>query len=146
MKSISVGGGNVTPSPTPDFSKVSYNCISGEFLYNSQQIQGITTTITLKVKYNDFTPIGSIWFNLNEEDQIGIISNIQPPSAQEGFTGLQYNPIGNNETFTVNPDQFVSFGLEGNFLIDGNYTVEVVNVSDSDALLDTFLTEQINCS
>ncbi len=144
MKSISVGG-IVTPSPTPDFTKVSYNCISGEFIYNSQQIQGITTTITLKVKYNDFTPIGSIWFNVNDEDQIGIISNIQPPSQQEFFSDLQYNQINNNDTFTVNPNQFVSFGLEGNFFIDGNYIVELLNVSDSDILLSDFLTEQINC-
>lgn len=108
------GGGDATPNPTPNWVGGIY-----ESSTNIQQIQGITQTITLRIS----------WLS-NEIESLYVYVN----STQQG---QNYSDVFNGATFTVNPDYYVSFQVGQNYGFNTAY-VDVTNVSDNDALLDTF--------
>lgn len=130
---------DVTPNPTPNWTTLEYNGITGEFTYSSQQIQGIDTTITLRLEYDD-TTLGTVYYNINSTE---IFTNFsQPPTSQE----VTFTQILNNGTLTVSNNQWICFGFETNFSTNGTRTVSVKNVSDSNVLLDQFNLYNYNIS
>lgn len=132
------GGADVTPNPTPNWIEATYNAMTGQYNYTTQQIQGIDTTITLKLEYND-TSIGKVWYSINNIDPIPL--EPYPPSGQPS---ISFTQISNNGTFTVSNNQWVTFGLEANGSINGQFLVTVRNQSDSNVVLDTFFIIQMD--
>ena len=115
------GGGDVTPNA------VNWANVTGEYsnvTTSMLQITGITTSITLKVS-----------FVLNTGIQLNQKYSVQS-SASFG-TGTA---IANDGTFTVSNNQYVGFradcgGACGSTKVS---TWTITNVSDGDAVLDTF--------
>ena len=132
--SASQPSSDVTPNPTPNWSDLIYDGTTGIFDYRSQQIQGINTTITLSIQYDD-TTLGVIYYNVSPSDEIGSIVDSAPPTTQPT---VFFTRILNNETLTVSPDEYIIFGLETNFTTNGSRLATVRNVSDSNITLDTF--------
>ena len=113
------GGGDVTPNAV--------NWTSSEVNQTSHttmlQITGITSTITLRVTFD-----GNLYmhgYSINSSATFGSVTN-----------------FANNGTLTVSNNEYL--GFQAAILSDGfasaNFTI--TNVSDSDAVLDTF---QLNC-
>jgi hypothetical protein len=120
---------DVAPNPTPNWGTVGYNDIISQWQYSEQQIQGIDTTITLRVNYND-TATGALWYIVGNSP--ASVSNISPP-ADQGFTF-----IADGGTFTVSSNQYVCFGGDYSSFGPSTNTVTVLNQSDGDVTLDTF--------
>ena len=115
------GGGDVTPNA------VNWANVTGEganVTTSMLQITGITTSITLKVS-----------FVLNTGIQLNQKYSVQS-SASFG-TGTA---IANNGTFTVSNNQYVGFRADcgGACASTKVSTWTITNVSDGDAVLDTF--------
>lgn len=127
---------DVTPNPTPNWTTLEYNGITGDFTYSSQQIQGINTTITLRLEYND-SNLGTVYYNINPTDNIGNINLSMPPSAQD-TSNAPFTQILNNGTLTVSNNQWICFGFESDYTNQGTVIVSVKNVTDANTLLDQF--------
>ena len=82
------------------------------------QITGITETITLRVAHSGNS--NSTKYYLNSSNSYG--------------TGTE---IANNGTFTVSNNQYVGFGASTPSA-GGNRSFTITNVSDANAVLDTF--------
>lgn len=132
------GGGDVTPNPTPNWTTIDYNGITGEYSYSSQQIQGINTTITLKLNYND-TTLGQVYYNVNSTE-IFPNSSFPPPSQIDST----FTKILDNETLTVSNNEWICFGFDSYNNFDGTELVNVRNVSDNNNLLDSFNIANVN--
>lgn len=126
--------GGVTPSPTPNWSDLIYDGITGIYDYRNQQIQGIGTTITLSLQYDDVT-YGAIYYYVSPTDDIGQVVDSAPPTAQPSLT---FTRILNNETLTVSNNEYIIFGFESNGVTNGSTSVNVRNNSDGNVVLDTF--------
>lgn len=136
-KATGGGGSDVTPD-TIDWTDLYYSEITGEVPFTEKQITGINQTITLKV---------SVPANINFYYAVNAPINIDYDRYEygdlEGRTSINgaaifgLSQIYNNDTFTVNNNDWVVFALEsgGISVLD---TVTVTNVSDNDATLDTF--------
>lgn len=110
------GGGDVTPTPTPNWTET--GTYSGET--DIVQIQGISQAITLQLT----------WSNTNLFD-VGV---------QTGSTtalGTQVN-LATNGTFSISPNYYVKFVISSNNPLTFEATVTVKNVSDNNTVLDTF--------
>ncbi len=129
--------GSVVPSPIPDWSTISNNMTSRDFYVSKQQIQGITGPIQLRVDDTGAGLSGGTFYVLVSASQPSWTNggNIAPSDPlSEGFTAVTL-PY----TFTVNPDEWVSFAIEGTQSQTSTINFEVLNVSDSSSLLDTFV-------
>ena len=112
------GGGDVTPNA------VNWANVTGEganVTTSMLQITGITTSITLKVSFT------------------GIQQN-QKYSVQSSASFGTGTAIANNGTFTVSNNQYVGFRADcgGACASTKVSTWTITNVSDGDAVLDTF--------
>lgn len=131
------GGGGITPSPTPNWADVGYYDASGQFIYASQQIQGLSSTITLSVTY------APALFGIVD---LHYLVTASPPFNNGGSTisdpsSNGFIAITTGGTFSVSNNQYVLFGV-GPWLMPpppGDTTVTVRNVTDSNTILDTFL-------
>ena len=126
--------GGVTPSPTPNWGNLIFDGTTGIYDYRSQQIQGISTTITLSLQYDDNT-YGVIYYYISPTDDIGSVVDSAPPTGQPSLTFIR---ILNNETLTVSNNEYIIFGFESNQAINGSTSVNVRNNSDGNVVLDTF--------
>ena len=109
------GGGDVTPAA------VNWANVSGAQTTQTAMVQitGIDQTITLRVAYS------------------GSLSNVVY-SVQSSASFGTGTSISNNGTFTVSNNQYVGFGAQINFSGTATQSFTITNVSDSDAVLDTF--------
>lgn len=127
---------DVIPNPTPNWTDIVYDGSTGTYGYSSQQIQGINTSITIKLTYNDSTLVGLLYYYVGSSEPIP--NTGQPPSAQSTISGYNYFQINNNGTFTVSNNQWVSFGIETSGTDNGTVIITVKNQSNSDVTLDQF--------
>lgn len=110
------GGGDVTPTPTPNWTET--GTYSGET--DIVQIQGISQAITLQLTWSD--------------------TNLLEVGVQTGATtalGTQVN-LATNGTFSISPNYYVKFVIASNNTVTFEATVTVKNVSDNNTVLDTF--------
>jgi hypothetical protein len=113
------GGGDVTPAA------VNWANVTGEYsnvTTSMLQITGITTTITIKVSFT------------------GTQQN-QKYSVQSTASFGTGTAIANDGTFTVSNNQYVGFRADcgGACAVQKTSTWTITNVSDSNAVLDTFV-------
>lgn len=129
---VAVGGGaDVTPNAV-NWSAIGYNGNSGNFAYSERQITGINTTITLQVQIPVLYTGSGVYYLVS--NTAGAIVSGDAESASEPF--FVATQITNNGTFTVNNNQYVTFGAyTGCF--DTSFSITVVNQSDSNTTLDT---------
>ena len=110
------GGGDVTPNAVNWANVNNVQAFSG--VTEMLQITGITETITLQVAHSGNS--NSTKYYLNSSNSHG--------------TGTE---IANNGTFTVSNNQYVGFGASSPSA-GGNRSFTITNVSDANAVLDTF--------
>ena len=115
-KSAGGGGGGVTPNAVNWANVNNVQALGG--LTAMLQITGITETITLRVAHSGNS--NSTKYYLNSSNSHG--------------TGTE---IANNGTFTVSNNQYVGFGASSPSA-GGNRSFTITNVSDANAVLDTF--------
>lgn len=113
------GGGDVTPNA------VNWSNVSGEYANVTTamlQITGITSTITLQVAFTGT--------QLNQKRSVQSTASFGTGTA-----------IANNGTFTVSNNQYVGFRADcgGACASTKTSTWTITNVSDSNAVLDTFV-------
>jgi hypothetical protein len=111
------GGGGVTPNA------VNWaNVTGGQPTQTAMlQITGITSTITLRVAYSKDSNAG----------------NDQQYSVQSSASFGTGTFIANNGTFTISNNQYLGFSSDS-LLFFGTTTFTITNVSDGDAVIDTF--------
>jgi hypothetical protein len=123
------GGGVVTPSPTPNWPNPS-NDSSGTTTTIGQQIQSITTTITLQISWTGTNAAASsqgLYIAVNTSNSYG--GTIY--TVQNGFN----TPTTGTYSFTVNPNEWVFFRVTTSNSVTRNLTI--TNTSDSAVTLDT---------
>ena len=127
------GGADVIPNPTPNWGDIGYNGVTGIFDYRQAQIQGISSNITLKLTYNENT-VGEIYYYITTDaNYITTISDVNPPTGQpDSFTRIL-----SSDSLVVSNGEYIIFGLESNFAT-GTESIQVLNNSDGNTLLDTF--------
>jgi len=124
---------DVTPNAV-NWADLYYEAIAGFFDYSERQITGINQTITLKVNLS-----GLDIYVLVSSSPGAIGSGDGSTSQDPGFLGC--TQLLDQSTFTVSNNQYVTFMASGN----GDSLVEVINISDSDTMLDSFDYICLNC-
>ena len=109
------GGGDVTPNA------VNWANVSGAQTTQTAmlQITGITETITLRVVHSG--SLSNISYDVNSTASFGTLT-----------------AIASNGTFTVSNNEYVGFQAQINFSGSATQSFTITNVSDADAVLDTF--------
>jgi hypothetical protein len=129
-KATGGGGSDVTPNAV-NWSDISANNITGQYLLTEKQITGINQTITLRVQYT--SGLFQLYYTKNYSGDLEGFSSETIPSE------LGLSQINHNGTFTVSNNDEVAFGVE---LVgagsSGPTTVTVQNADDGYATLDTF--------
>jgi hypothetical protein len=127
---------SITPNPTPNWANCSYNEPTNTSVVGMQQITGITQAITLSITTGAWT---------GTQQSLGYkVTTTAPTWANGGsFTvslvGNGFTIISSGDTFTVNPNEYVSFGIIQNGVRSGSTTVTIRNVTDSNTILDTYV-------
>jgi len=130
-----VAANDVTPNAVNWADPLSYEAITGFFGYSERQITGINQTITLKV---NLLSGGNIYVLVSSS--AGAIGSGDGSTSQDpDFLGCTL--LLDQSTFTVSNNQYVTFMASGN----GDSLVEVINISDSDTMLDSFDYICLNC-
>lgn len=122
------GGGDVTPNAV-NWTDMASNEGTGEVGYSSVQITGIDTDITLNVSS---VTGGGLYYKISDSQVTGIIINLNT----EGYTAIpsaggNIGPVANNKWVTIANAMGNSMGH--------NTTVTVRNVTDNNAVLDSFV-------
>jgi hypothetical protein len=128
------GGSDVIPSNTSWWDDVSVSS-NAQVDTNTIQIQGIDTTISLKISYTGMaSPYSTVYASVNTTNAYG-----------GTITSTSTGPTG-NITFSVSNNQYVTFRLDD--AGGGNayqlISCTVTNESDSSTVLDTFTMEYDN--
>lgn len=129
-------GGNVIPTPNPNWANINFVPLSREWTYNKQQIQGIDEAIVLRVA-SDTNPgdANKIYINVSSSNPSWTNGGTSPDAPDVlGFTEITSFPYD----FTVQPNEYVSFGIWMQESGTYSYTMTVSNLSDSGTVLDTF--------
>ena len=127
---------SITPNPTPNWANCSYDEPTSTSVVGMQQITGITQAITLSITTGSWT---------STRQTLGYKVTTTAPTWGNG--GSFGGPIGGNGflginsggTFTVNPNEYVSFGVEKVGFRPSSTTVTIRNVTDSNTILDTYV-------
>jgi hypothetical protein len=109
------GGGGVTPNAV-NWANVTGGAVTETAML---QITGITSTITLQVAYS-----GN---NINQKYSVQSTASFGTGTA-----------IANNGTFTISNNQYLGFSCQSPYPYFNTDTFTITNVSDGDAVLDTF--------
>jgi len=120
--------------PTPmNWGNVSMDGIEGSFVYATKRVIGINQAITLKINFSAAN--ASLYWGKN-----AAANELPPDDFTDYFPPDFYgmSTIANNGTFTIQPNDYVSFGVNDATLASGSFTVTVRNASDADTILDTF--------
>lgn len=125
---------DVTPNAVSWKDPLAYNGTIGIYDYSERQITGINQTITLKVNLS-----GLDIYVLVSSSPGAIGSGDGSTSQDPGFLGC--TQLLDQSTFTVSNNQYVTFMASGS----GDSLVEVINISDSDTMLDSFDYVCVNC-
>lgn len=127
-----VAASDVVPDAV-NWSDVTYDEGLITTTYTKQQITGISSSITLKVSLNNTNV--KCWYKVttaNDTYSSGLPS------------GNSFTQITNNQTFSVNNNQYVHFSVTDNGNIAPQSTTATVkNNSDGDTSLDTFVLNHI---
>lgn len=143
------GGPDVTPDPV-NWIGVGYDDSTGIYTYTQQQITGIDAAITLQVFYYNnilglpIPPPSGARVQVSVDNTAISPNTSLPPNAQ--VVG-SFAAITAEQTFVVTNGQYVTFGCQtssGNGNMD--VTVTVQNVTDGNAVMDTFEQDIINNS
>lgn len=126
---------DVTPNAVNWADPLFYEATTGFFGYSERQITGINQTITLKVNLL----FGGDIYVLVSSSPGAIGSGDGSTSQDPGFLGC--TQLLDQSTFTVSNNQYVTFMASSG----GDTTVEVINTSDSNTMLDSFDYICLNC-
>jgi hypothetical protein len=131
-------GPDITPNPL-NWQNISYSYVPVDtYIYTTQQVTGINASITLRIQYS--TVPANSFFLYYKIDSISPTYNPAIDPLAQGFTIAL-----NNAVFNVTNNQYITFGVEPSVGWDGvttiNATVTIRNVTDSNAILDTFIAE-----
>ena len=129
---VVAAGGDVTPNAV-NFISVYYNNDVGEYQYTEKQITGINQTITLRVEYSTPGSHAQLYYSVSNTSGFVVFGD---NNSLDSPIGYGMTPIGNLGTFTVQNNQYVTFGVIPSCGADA--IVTVVNTSDASAVLDTF--------
>lgn len=133
---VSAGGGVTPDAVTWDDIPYADDCANYVFTTNTaKQITGISQPITLKISWSN----GSL-FSIGYKKSTSPFGGVQESSissAPDLFTDNGYTPISNNGLITdVNDGDYIGFFPNYG---PNNVTISVLNNSDGDAVLDSFL-------
>jgi len=122
-----------------NWGNLDYNGIIGEYTYAEKQITGINQTITIKVTQS--TPsVVNMYYAVNAPIDGNYDRNdygdLDGRTTIYDYSIFGLTPIDNNETFTVNNNDWICFGCDGSN--NTAITITVKNNSDGDSTLDTF--------
>lgn len=123
-------GADVTPNPTPNWLTVVADWNVGLWTYREQQITGIDAPITLSITLS--APISGMTLYYRVNSSSGTFNSSTAPSLN-GMTS-----IVSGGTFVVTNNQYVSFGADSNGAAGGIVTATINNVTNGNAVLDTF--------
>lgn len=124
------GGSDVTPNAV-NFTSIYYNNEFGEYAYTEKQITGINQTITLRVEFS--SPGSQLYYSVSNTSGFVVFGDNVSYDSPPGY-GM--TPINNLDSFNVQNNQYVTFGVQPT--CSANEIVTVVNTSDASAVLDTF--------
>jgi hypothetical protein len=128
-----VAGGDVTPNPSPNWCNISCDIIGTTFIYATDQITGITTPITLRLSGN-VSAFAELYYY--RDTNPFPVANCGSDSLDPSSYGMLN--IYDNDTFTVNPDEYVTFAILNTSLTTGSAQIQIINTSDGNVVLDTF--------
>jgi len=128
---VVAAGNDVTPNSV-DWSNIEWDDLNLEGTVTSQQISGITSSITIKITRG--SGAADLYYRVGNSNLTGTIFDAP------FFVG--YTLISNNGTFSVSNNQWVTFACYGE-VNSFTTTVTVLNNSDGDATLDTFTIRSI---
>lgn len=134
-KRIVVASNDVTPNAV-NWSNVTYNDTFTQGDITSRQISGINQTITLRANYTSPEGANKVVLTYRVVASGGS-DTTWSPSMPGNFSQLT-----DNDTFTVTNNQYVDFSVfygASWFGPTATATVTITNVSDSNAVLDTFV-------
>lgn len=117
---------DVTPGAV-NWTDASYDGFS--YNYTTQQITGISTSITLQVSFSN-TSYSQLYYKINA-------TNTVPGSGTPPYSA-SYTSILHNGTITVANNEWLAFGARERVTGSASTTVTVINQSDSNTTLDTF--------
>ena len=124
------GGNDNTPNAV-NWSNIVFNVADDFGDITSQQITGISSSITLKVEDVSTSPNTEVYYRVDSSQQTGsVFGKPTSPWAKLAETAPY-------TTFNVNNNQWVSFACWGDSKVSAD-TLTVVNTSDGNATLDTF--------
>lgn len=124
--------GDVIPNAI-NWGDISYDGNNVSYVYATKQITGIDQTITLKV---NLSSANSYLYRLVGNNPL----TMPPDDLMDYGSPLDFGmtQISDNGTFTVQNNQYISFGVFTNDAAADAMTVTVRNASNGDAVLDTF--------
>jgi hypothetical protein len=129
-KKASGGGSDNTPNAVnwPN-TQVTVTKSQYQYLYQVQQISGITTSITLQIELSDVAFV-ELYYKVQSTSTVPALTS--PPLSNS------YLNILHNGTITISNNQFLVFVPIRSAVGTPTTTVTVKNTSDSNATLDTF--------
>lgn len=123
---------DVTPNPTPNWADIAYNGLTTLYTTAVQQVQGISSPITLELSINDATNI-IIYYRVDGSAPSWTNGGAEWDGVPTGWTQVASFPV----TFSVSNNQYVSFGCDSG-AVNTVKTLTVKNNSDGAVTLDTF--------
>lgn len=132
---INTTGADPTPTPTPNWSDISYNYVDVVWDANSVYLTGFTVNpITLSVTIQNVSGLTpELFYYVGNSDPLTTFYDSSQDPVSNGFT-----KINNLGTFTVAPNQYVAFVPNTPGITSGQGTVTVRNVTDANIVLDSF--------
>ena len=129
-KKASGGGSDNTPNAVnwPN-TQVTVTKSQYQYLYQVQQISGITTSITLQIELSDVAFV-ELYYKVQSTSTVPALTS--PPLSNS------YLNILHNGTITISNNEFLVFVPIRSAVGTPTTTVTVKNTSDSNATLDTF--------
>lgn len=116
------GGSDVTPNAV-NWSDMTYNDGTGEIGFSSKQITGINADITLGASA---ISNGGLYYKISDTEVTQVITSLT------GYTEIS---SGGGNTAAVSNNKWVTFAYAGSA---NGTTVTIRNVTDGNAVLDTF--------